>query len=153
MQQENESILQKKFSVLWLMWSTVCHPATKHDGNAQGCLPCMLSVGQRVKVFPSRSFLLYHMVVAFLSRSSWVLLQFDSLFLNHQQRWIYLLLIGKCYWLFLHCTEFISACSSVSLEVKRMRGDLESYSESHCCNKHIGYETSEMASCVILPQL
>lgn len=51
------------------MWSTVCHLATKRDDNAQGYLPGMLSVGQRVKVFPSCSFLLYFMVVAFLSRS------------------------------------------------------------------------------------
>ena len=66
MQQENESILQKNLSVVWIMWSTVCHLATKHDDNAQGYLPCMLSVGQRVKLFPSHSFLLYFTVIAFL---------------------------------------------------------------------------------------
>lgn len=121
MQQESEI-------VLWIMWSTVCHLATKHD--AQGYLPCMLSVGPRVKVFPSRSFLLYFMVVAFLSSSSWVLLQFDNLFLNHQQRLIYPLLVGGCYSLFLCCTELTTSCSSVSLEVKRRRGDLGIYTVS-----------------------
>lgn len=141
----------KKLCVVWIIWSTVCHLATKRDDNAQGYLPCMLPVGQRVKVFPSHSFLMCFMVVAFLSRSSWVSLQFDNLFLNHQQ--IYPLLIRGCHWLFLRCTELVSSCSSVSLEVKRRRGDLGSYSESHCCSMHVGDKTSEMASCVILPQL
>lgn len=63
-QQESESVLQKTSSVLWIMQSTVFCLATKHDDNAQGYLPYMLSVGQRVKVFPSCSFLLYFMVLA-----------------------------------------------------------------------------------------
>lgn len=33
MQQESENILQKTFSVVWIMWSTVCHLATKHDND------------------------------------------------------------------------------------------------------------------------
>lgn len=102
---------------------------------------------------PSRSFLLCFMVVAALSKSSWVLLQFDNLFLNHQQRLIYPVLVGGCYWLFLCHTELISFCSSVSLDVKRRRENPGSYCESHCCNMHVGDETSEMASHVILPQL
>lgn len=46
------------------------------------------------------------------------MLQFDNLFLKHQQRLMYLLVFGICYWLFLHCTELISSCNSVNLEVK-----------------------------------
>lgn len=96
-----------------------------------------------MNVFSSCSFLLYFLVVTFLSRNSLVFLCFGNLFLSHQQRLMYPLLIGGYYWVFLHHTELISSCSSASLNVKR-RGDLGNYSESHCCKVHVNDETAEM---------
>lgn len=134
------------------MWSTVCCLAAKLDDNAQAYHPCLLSMGQSVKVCSPCSFLLYFLGVTFLSRNSWVLLRYTNLFLSHQQRLMYFLFIGRYYWVFLLHTELISSCSSVSLQVKR-REDLGNYSESHSCKVHVGDETAEMTFCVILLQM
>lgn len=132
------------------MWSAVL--AIKLDDNAQAYHPCVLSMGQRGKICSSCSSLLYFLVVTFLSRNSWVLQWFGDLFLSHQQQLMYPLLIGEYYWVFLHHAELISSCSSVSLEVKRRRGDLGNYTESHWCKVHVGDETAEMTFCGIFLQ-